>query len=134
MADWEDVDGGWENVGWEDVGPARPEQKVFSGVRDTFSNAKTPSLEQAIQGPIMAAGDLIGGIPGFVAGLGAGVGSAIWNLDPSKGLQTFKDVSHAMMPSSIAKVEPSVQGNSAYDMPMLPITAISDVVNTAAQG
>lgn len=97
----------------------------------------TPEVAKKMMQDEHAAGsavfDAVGALPAMAVGGVAGVGSAIANMDASKGLQTGGKVMNALMPSTLMGHEDDQQ-REGYKTAMAPFTAIMDTLNAVPQG
>ena len=60
-----------------------------------------PDLAKNAVGVAQAGMDMVGGIPGFFAGIGTGVGTAIAHRDPKGGLELAKEIMGKSTPSAL---------------------------------
>src|SRR3990167_4510540 len=76
--------------------------------------------------------DMVGGIPGFLAGLGTGVGTAVAHGDPTGGLELGKEVMGKSMPSTLLGMD--MEGNKGYEYAMKPVEWFGELLGFSAKG
>jgi hypothetical protein len=127
---------------WEKLKKDWHESKTLSELN--AEAAKSPEAKARIEEQLKsqvagahAAGsavlDTLGAVPAMAVGGIAGVGSAVKNLDASKGLETGGKVMNALMPSSLLGHEED-QKHGAYKAAMAPVTVAADAFNAVPQG
>ncbi len=94
---------------------------------------KLTQLKNLYTGAGNASADILGGLPAMGIGAAHGVGTAITNLDASKGLQQAGETMNSLMPSTLLGNQ-NVQQSGAYRGMMAPVTAAMDTVNAIPQG
>jgi hypothetical protein len=114
--EWEDAPAVWEDT------PS--EQDILE--------KQVGSLGNIAKGVGTAAVDLVGGIPGFIAGTGAGVATAIGHQDPTGGLELAKEVMGKSLPSHALGI--NVEGNKGYEYAMKPIEWFNELLGFSAKG
>jgi hypothetical protein len=101
--------------------------------------SEEPSLDKQLgklgtltKGVGTAALDLVGGIPGFIAGAGTGAATAIGHMDATGGLEVAKDIMEKTTPSTALGID--VKGNKGYEYAMKPIEWFNDLLGFSAKG
>ena len=114
------------------AGDTESRDASFKAVQDRTQASANNTIWDTVKGVGAAAGDIVGGIPGFAIGSVAGVGTALTS-GPTAGLEKAKDIMHKLTPSTFLGYEEQTQ-NPSYQGAMLPITAISEGMAKAGEG
>ena len=92
----------------------------------------TKKIGKNVLGVGTAAMDMVGGIPGAVAGALAGTATAVGHADPQGGLELAKNVMHTATPSVALDIDTS--DNKGYEYAMKPVEWLTKGIEMAGKG
>lgn len=128
----------------KDLIPSYDDLKKWWAEMNTDKGSTTEALNSLIDSGLKVGTgvlDVAGAIPSMLVGGIAGVGSAVKNMDATKGLETAGEVMHALTPSTLMghvvdapHTGKQVQDSTPYKAVMAPLTAAMDTLNAVPTG